>query len=49
VTDATDPAGLIAQRAAAQAERARVGEGRWQRFQEANRKRYAVSRKASRG
>jgi hypothetical protein len=41
VTDATDPAGLIAQRATAQAERARVSEGRWKRFQEANRKRYA--------
>ena len=36
----TDLADLVAERAAAHAERMRVGEGRWKRFQEANRKRY---------
>ena len=41
VSSPIDPAALIAERAAAHAERVRVGEGRWKRFQEANRIRYA--------
>ena len=38
----SDPANLIERRRAAQAERARIAEARWIRFQDASRKRYAA-------
>ncbi|MDB5436135.1 MAG: hypothetical protein JWR47_2392, partial [Phenylobacterium sp.] len=42
MTSPTDPAALIERRRAAQAERTRVAEERWTRFQAANRQRYGA-------